>query len=96
MRKSGFDTNEKTIHDSERELPKEMIMHVSPYEKWIVFCWFVTTVKTNIRRLQNLTYDLNDTYEMMIEFETLREIYKVIWTMTTHNCNKLEILFHSP
>ena len=31
--KSGFDTKEETIHDSERELPKEMIMHISPYEK---------------------------------------------------------------
>ena len=40
--KSEFDTKEKTIDDSKRELTKELIMYVSPDEKWIVFCWVVS------------------------------------------------------
>ena len=44
---------------------------------------------------ENLTYDLNDTYETMIEFEKLREIYKSICTMTIYNWNELEMTFHT-
>ena len=34
---------------------------------------------------ENITYDLNDTYETMIEFETLREMCMRICTMTIHD-----------
>ena len=52
-------------------------MYVNPNEKRIVFCCFVSNHRQSENEYtsagyQNLTYDLNDTYETMIEFERLR------------------------
>ena len=89
--KSGFDTKEKTKDDSKRELTKGFIMYVSPDENEsysVELCLIIDNSENECTNTEfvNLTYDLNDTYETMIKFEKLREIYSLICTMTIYVC----------
>ena len=71
-----FDSKEKTIDNSKRE-------HTNSVE----LCQIIDNSENESPNsvCQNLTYDLNDMNEKLIEFERLRQVYRRICTKTIHD-----------